>query len=141
MQNSIKQDKSKLPLFLSVIHAGFPSSADDYIEKVLDLNELVISTPEATFYVRVSGDSMKNAGIWDGDILVVDRALNPTHKAIIVAILNNEFTVKRLYIRGQDIYLLPANPIYKPIKISEEMEFQVWGVVRAVVHIFDHRRK
>jgi len=116
-------------LFVTPVHAGFPSPADDYRENKLDLNELVIQHPEATFYVRVSGDSMRLAGIDTGDILVVDRAKSAIHNAIVVAIVDGEFTVKRLVIRGEELYLMPENPHYPPLKIAGEMEFQVWGVV------------
>ena len=121
--------KPHVPLFLSPIHAGFPSPADDYTEKKLDLNELLIQHPQATFYVRVTGDSMRQDCINEGDILVVDRSLNAYHNAIIVALINGEFTVKRLYHKGESIYLMPANTKYKPMRITESMNFQVWGVV------------
>ncbi len=119
----------KIPLLLSFVHASFPSPADDYKERPLDLDELVIQHPGATFYVKVSGESMKDAGITDGDVLVVDRAINATHNAIIVAVLNGEFTVKRLHQENETIYLVPANPLYQPIQVTEDMHFQVWGVV------------
>ena len=121
-------------LFLARISCGFPSPADDYAEQPLDLNELVISHPAATFYVRVSGDSMKNAAICDGDIVVVDRAQLPATDSIIVACLHGAFTIKRLSIKGEHVFLVPANPAYTAIRVSEEMEFQVWGVVTYCVH-------
>jgi DNA polymerase V len=114
---------------LSFVHASFPSPADDYKERPLDLDELVIQHPEATFYVKVSGESMKDAGIADGDVLVVDRAIDATHNAIIVAVLNGDFTVKRLHQEDETIYLVPANPMYQPVQVTEEMNFQIWGVV------------
>jgi DNA polymerase V len=119
----------KIPLLFSFVHASFPSPADDYKERPLDLDELVIQHPEATFYVKVSGESMKDAGITDGDVLVVDRAIDATHNAIIVAVLNGEFTVKRLHQEDETIYLVPANPLYQPVQVTEDMHFQVWGVV------------
>jgi DNA polymerase V len=119
---------------ISSVPAGFPSPADDYKANKLDLDELVIHNPQATFYVRVSGDSMKNAGIENGDIVVVDRSLDATHNAIIVAILNGGFTLKRLYDKDGARYLVPANRLYKPIKVTQEMEFQVWGVVTYCIH-------
>jgi len=125
-----------VPVFLAHIPCGFPSPADDFREPSLDLNELVILHPDATFLVRVSGDSMKQAGIHDGDIIVVDRAITPVHASIIVARLNDKFTVKRLYLKGESVYLLPANSHYQPIKITSELDFEVWGVVVAVVHLF-----
>ncbi len=126
--------KPHVPLFLSPIYAGFPSPADDYTEKSLDLNELVIQNPGATFYVRVRGDSMKGAGIKAGDVVVVDRAITAKHNAVIVALINGEFTLKRLYHRNNTLYLVPEHPSYETIKIVEGMEFQVWGVVTYCIH-------
>lgn len=123
-----------LPVFSSTVQGGFPSPADDYIEKQLDLNELMIQHPVATFYVRVEGDSMKNAFIQSGDILVVDRALKASSGKIVVAVVNGEFTVKRFCIEGGKIYLQPENEAYESISIDEESDFQVWGVVTYVIH-------
>lgn len=123
-----------LPIFTSCIQAGFPSPAEDYIEKALDLNELVIQRPAATFYVRVQGDSMQNAGIFSDDILVVDRSLTAHHKSIIVAVLDGDFTVKRLMIDNGQVYLFAENNAYGPIKIGKESQFEVWGVVTYVIH-------
>ena len=124
----------KLPLFISKMIAGFPSPADDYIEAKLDFNEFLVKHPSATFCVKVTGDSMKNAGINSGDILVVDRAITQTDNKIIVAILNGEFTVKRMSRIRNRLYLIPENSNYEPIEIKEEMDFQVWGVVTHVIH-------
>ncbi|WP_079988708.1 LexA family protein [Candidatus Protochlamydia sp. W-9] len=123
-----------LPLFNSFIQAGFPSPADDYIEKALDLNELVIQRPAATFYVKVQGDSMQDVGIFSGDILVVDRSLTAYHKSIIVAVLDGEFTVKRLSVETERTYLLAENSAYPPLKLNPESQFEVWGVVTYVIH-------
>jgi DNA polymerase V len=124
-----------LPSFLEGVSAGFPSPANDYIDKQLDLNELVIKHPSATFFVRVSGDSMVNAGIQSGDVLVVDRALEVSDGKIVIAVLNGEFTVKRIRIDPKgSVCLLPENASYKPIEISAESDFQVWGVVTYVIH-------
>jgi DNA polymerase V len=123
-----------LPLFASHISCGFPSPADDYVETTLDLNELVIAHPEATFYARVSGDSMINAAICDGDILIIDRARKARQNSIVLALLNEEFTVKRLHKRGATILLMPENPAYEPICITDEMDFQIWGVVTYCIH-------
>ena len=125
----IQSSNLKIPLFLSFVRVSFPSPADDYEERPLDLDELVIQHPEATFYVRVSGESMQDAGIDDGDVLVVDRAIDARHNAIIVAILNGKFTVKRLHQEKETTYLVPANAMYKPVRVTEDMNFQVWGVV------------
>lgn len=121
-----------LPLFSHHVAAGFPSPAQDYIERTLDLNELCIRHPTATFFVKVSGESMKNAGIYHEDILVVDRALQAKHGDIIVASLNQEFTVKELQLKPQ-LQLLPHNPAFPVITIGAADEFEVFGVVTSVV--------
>jgi len=123
-----------IPLFLQMISAGFPSPAEDYIDKRLDLNEYLIKHPSATFFVRVEGDSMINAGIHHGDILIVDRALEPAHKKIIVAVINGEMTVKRMHKIKDTLYLLPENDNFETITVRDEMDFQVWGVVAHVIH-------
>ncbi|HIC51309.1 MAG TPA: translesion error-prone DNA polymerase V autoproteolytic subunit [Candidatus Marinimicrobia bacterium] len=124
----------KIPLFESGVSAGFPSPADDYLDLPIDLNEFLIKHPSATFYVRVKGNSMEGAGIRNGDLLIVDRAEEPRNKSIVLGIINGEFTVKRIKKKGSDLYLMPDNPDYKPIKIDDNMNFQVWGVVTYVVH-------
>jgi DNA polymerase V len=123
-----------LPLFDSPISAGFPSPADDYIDLSLDLNKQLIEHPSATFYVRVKGSSMKNAHIANGDILIVDRSLEARNNDIVLCVLNGEFTVKKLLMRNKEIYLIPENENFEPIKINETMDFQVWGVVSFVIH-------
>lgn len=121
-----------IPLHLNSVKAGFPSPADDFAENYLDLNEYLIQRPTSTFFVRVSGDSMINAGINSGNILIVDRSLDYYNNSIVVAIVDNEFTVKRLkYINSQP-YLYPENPNYKPIKLKVSDE--VWGVVTSVIN-------
>ncbi|HOP64410.1 MAG TPA: translesion error-prone DNA polymerase V autoproteolytic subunit [Spirochaetota bacterium] len=124
----------EFPLFVVRVAAGFPSPADDYIENTLDLNDYLIEHPAATFFVRVAGDSMTGAGINSGDILIVDRALTPRNGSIVVAILDGEFTVKRFSRLKGRIFLLPENPSYEPIEITEGAEFEVWGVVAHVIH-------
>ena len=125
----------KTPLFLSRIHAGFPSPADDFIESSIDLNEQLIQHPEATFFLRVSGDSMIGAGIHDGDLLIVDRALEAKSGRIVIAALNGEMTVKRLQILDdRKINLLPENNKYQPIAVLDGADFQIWGVVTQVIH-------
>lgn len=123
-----------LPMFLESVSAGFPSPADDYMESKLDLNDLLIKNPAATFFVRVTGDSMINSAIYSGDILVVDRSLDPKEGSIVIAVINGELTVKRLIYKDSYIYLVPENKFYQPIKITEDMNFEVWGVVRSVIH-------
>ena len=124
----------KIPLFESGVSAGFPSPADDYMDLPIDLNEFLIKHPAATFYVRVKGNSMEGAGIRNGDLLIVDRAEEPRNKSIVLGVINGEFTVKRIKKKGSDLYLMPDNPEFKPIKIDNNMDFQVWGVVTYVVH-------
>jgi DNA polymerase V len=124
----------KIPLFESGVSAGFPSPADDYLDLPIDLNEFLIKHPAATFYVRVKGNSMEGAGIRNGDLLIVDRAEDPRNKSIVLGVIDGEFTVKRIKKKGSDLYLMPDNPEFKPIKINDNMDFQVWGVVTYVVH-------
>lgn len=123
-----------LPMFLESVSAGFPSPAEDYLEDKLDLNDLLIRNPASTFFVRVTGDSMINSGIHSGDILVVDRSLDPKDGSIVIAVINGELTVKRLSRYNGNISLVPENPNYKKINITAEMNFEVWGVVSSVIH-------
>lgn len=124
---------SRLSLALAPnIKAGFPSPADDYLRDSLDFNRDLIKNPEATFYGRVSGDSMRDAGINEGDIAVIDRSLQPTDGDVIVAYVNEEFTIKYLDLTHKEegyIELQPANPEYSPIRINSTDNFRVWGVV------------
>lgn len=129
----IKKLDLHMPLYGGVA-AGFPSPADDYLEEYLDVGEYLVQNPASTFFVRVQGESMTGDSIHPGDILVVDRSLTPKHRDIVIAILNTEFTVKRLHQQGGIIRLLPANPAYRVIEISEGDQFQVWGVVAHVLH-------
>lgn len=124
----------KLQFFLNPVTAGFPSPASDYVDRSLDLNEILIKNKVATFLVRALGDSMINAGIFSGDILIVDKSLTPSHKNIVVAILNGEFTVKRFIKEKDKIILRPENLKYKDIEISSEDDFKIWGVVSFVIH-------
>ncbi len=122
--------------FTSRVEAGFPSPADDYLEGTLDLNEHLIRRPAATFFLRVSGDSMTGAGIYPGDILIVDRSLTPADGRIVIAVVDGELTVKRLSRRRGRIRLLPENPRYPPIEITAEQDLRVWGVVVHAIHSF-----
>lgn len=121
-----------LPLYTTNIKAGFPSPADDFLDKSIDLNEHLIPHPAATFLVTVSGDSMIGAGIFPGDILIVDKSLESKHRDIVIAVIDNEFTVKRLIKSVKGNFLYPENPAYHPIKLSEGS--QIWGVVTYVIH-------
>ncbi len=120
------------------ISAGFPSPAEDYIEQALDLNKFLIAQPSATFMAWVRGDSMIGAGIFDRDLLIIDRSLEPVHKSIVLAHLNGEFTLKRLIKQHGKVFLYPENPKYSPIEISEEMDFKVWGVLRHSIRMNFH---
>jgi DNA polymerase V len=124
----------QLPLYLSRIKAGFPSPAEDYLDKKLDLNEHLIKHPASTFFVKVKGDSMTGAGITSGDILIVDRSLEPKDKSIVVAVVNGDFTVKRIYKDGTRLFLVAENPQYPLIEIKDGMDFEVWGMVVHVIH-------
>jgi len=123
-----------IPFYQSNVPAGFPSPAEDFMDLDLNLQEYLVQNPSATFCVRVTGDSMQNAGIYSGDVMVVDRALEPQNNTIVLAILDGEFTVKRIQKKGQELYLKPENSKFKPIQITEEMNFQVWGVVTHIIH-------
>jgi len=124
----------ELPLAGTAIAAGFPSPAEEYLDLVLDLNKELVKHPAATFYARVKGGSMVDASIQDGDLLVIDKALEPKEGSIAVCYLDGEFTVKRLAMREEGVYLMPANAEFKPIRITEENEFLVWGIVAYVIH-------
>ncbi|MDH3359649.1 MAG: translesion error-prone DNA polymerase V autoproteolytic subunit [Desulfobulbaceae bacterium] len=124
----------KRPLFACSVSAGFPSPADDYIEGKLDLNELMVANPAATFFVRVSGDSMIGAGIHHNDILVVDRSLEPVSGKVVIAVVDGELTVKRLARKGESVCLKAENPDYPDIKMSEGATCEIWGVASFVVH-------
>lgn len=122
------------PYFACGVSAGFPSPAADYIQKTLDLNELLVQHPASTFFVRVKGTSMIDAGLHDGDLLIVDRSLQAKHRSVVLAILNSDFTVKRFLKTKAGIFLKPENPSYAPIAITEDMDFEVWGVVTDIIH-------
>ena len=128
------QNKSYHQFYSCAVTAGFPSPADDYLESKLDLNDYLIKHPSATFFVRVVGDSMVNAGIHNNDIIIVDRSIKPKHGKIIVAALDGQMTVKRLYRRDKKVILLPENNLFKPIEISDSMEIVIWGVATNVIH-------
>lgn len=115
------------------ISAGFPSPADDFKEQRLSLDEELIKNKEATFYARVSGQSMIGAGLDDNDLLIVDRSLEPKNNKIAVCFLDGEFTVKRLKVEKGEVWLQPENPDYPPIKVTEENDFVIWGIVTNVI--------
>ena len=119
------------------VSAGFPSRADDYKERKLDLNDLLIKQPEATFFAKATGDSMIGAGIHDGDMLIVDRSITASDGKIVIAVVNGELTVKRLKIVGRTTQLHSENSKYSPIILCEGDNTSVWGVVTNVVHPLD----
>lgn len=121
-------------LYQSRVAAGFPSPADDDREGQLDLNRYLIDRPAATFFVRVQGDSMLNAGIHPGDLLIVDRSREVADGTVIIAVVNGELTVKRLRRTAEQVLLCPENAQYQPLTVTEEMDFHIWGVVRHVIH-------
>ena len=123
-----------LPLFSGKVAAGFPSPADDYVEKTLDLNQLLVQKPAATFFVRAQGESMLGVGIHPNDILIVDRSIEPVPGKIVICALNGELTVKRLERDNEQWQLKAANPAYPDMAIHEELELVVWGVVTNVIH-------
>jgi DNA polymerase V len=124
----------RIPLYTCPVSAGFPSPADEYIEGKLDLNRYLVHHPTATFFVRVAGNSMTGAGIHEGDLLIVDRSLEPRNGRVIIAVINGELLVKRLKIEGKQPYLIAEHQDYPPLAITEAMEFQIWGVVTNVIH-------
>jgi len=123
-----------IPIFQESVAAGFPSPAEDYIDMDLNLHDYLVQNPSATFCVKAIGESMKDAGIQSGDIMLVDRSLKPENRSIVLAIIDGEFTVKRVNVANDALYLLPENDSFTSIKITEEMDFQVWGVVTYIIH-------
>ena len=115
------------------ISAGFPSPAEDFKQERLSLDNELIKNKEATFFARVSGQSMIDAGLSDNDLLVIDRSLSPAHNKIAVCFLDGEFTVKRLKVEKDEVWLQPENKSYQPIKITEENDFVIWGIVTNVI--------
>lgn len=135
--NSIKIDLTtnlELPLFSSSVACGFPSPADDHMDASLDLNLHLVKHPAATFFVRAEGESMCDAGILHGDLLLVDKSLSPKDNSIVIAILNGELTVKCLKIIASKAFLYPANKNYRPIPIADLDGLQIWGVVTYAIH-------
>ncbi len=126
--------KRKQPFFTANVPAGFPSPADDYKEEKLDLNKHLIRNPAATYFVRVTGDSMIGAGIHSGDLLVVDRSVEPRDKKVVIANINGDLTVKRIRIKRNKISLEPENADFATQEIHPEADFEVWGVVTNVIH-------
>lgn len=118
------------------LRAGFPAEASSYDGKTIDLNSELIRHPESTFFARIKGNSMVDYGIDDGDLAVVDRSLEPTTGRIAVCYINGEFTLKRIEIKKDGLWLMPGNPEFQPLKVREESEFQVWGILIYVIKKF-----
>jgi DNA polymerase V len=123
----------RIPFIKEGVSAGFPSPAADFMETNIDLNKELSENPLATFYIKVKGNSMIDAGINDKDVLVVDRSLEPRNKAIAICFIDGEFTVKRIQLEKDCLYLVPENPNYSPIKVTEENQLIIWGIVTYVI--------
>ena len=123
-----------IPMFTDSVQAGFPSPAEDYMDLDLNLQDHLIQNPSTTFCVRAVGESMKDAGIQSGDIMLVDKSLTPKNRSIVLAVIDGEFTVKRVNVNEKELYLVPENENSSPIRITQEMDFQVWGVVTYIIH-------
>ncbi len=134
--SALTDTELELPLVAEGISAGFPSPALDFVDISIDLNKHLIKHPSATFYGRVKGQSLKNAGINDGDLLIIDRSLEPANGKIAVCYIDGEFTAKRIKLEKKEVWLMPENEDYKPIKITEENNFIVWGIVTHVIKSF-----
>ena len=119
----------ELPFVDVGISAGFPSPADDFLELTIDLNKHLIKHKDSTFFAKVKGHSMKNAGIFDGDLLIIDKSLAPQDGKIAICQIDGEFTVKRIKIENEVVWLIAENEDYKPIKVTEENELMIWGIV------------
>lgn len=133
LYSATTETELSLPFLSADISAGFPSPALDFVDLTIDLNKHLIKHPAATFYGRVKGDSMRDAGIDDGDLLVIDRSLEPRNGKIAVCYLDGEFTLKRIKISHGTVWLMPANPNYEPIKVEEGNELIIWGIVTHVI--------
>lgn len=126
----------ELPYVDDGIKAGFPSPASDFLDLSIDLNKELIKHPNATFYGRVKGESMKNVGISDGDLLIIDKSLEPINGKIAVCFIDGEFTLKRIKLETDYCLLLPENEDYQPIKVTQENDFMIWGILIHVIKSF-----
>ncbi len=126
----------ELPLVTEGISAGFPSPALDFVDQTIDLNKQLVRHPSATFYGRVKGISLKDAGIDDEDLLVIDRSIEPESGKIAVCYIDGEFTAKRIDVRNDELWLMPENDAYPPIKVEEDSDFVIWGIVTHVIKSF-----
>ena len=128
------EELKDLPIYENAVQCGFPSPADDFLDLDINLNDYLVKHKSATFCVKVNGSSMDGVGIHSGDVLIVDRAESVKNNSIVLAVIDNEFTVKSIKKNAGKLYLNPANDNYKPIEITEDMNFHVWGVVTFVIH-------
>lgn len=123
-----------LPYADGGVRAGFPSPAQDYMDRSIDLNRELVPHPESTFYGRVEGDSMEDRGIFEGDIMVIDKSLEPRNGDVAVCMVDGEYTVKFVEFHADHVMLIPANPAYRPLRVEADEQFDVWGVVTYVIH-------
>lgn len=131
--SALSETELEIPMIPGGISAGFPSPALDFIDLTIDLNKHLIKHPSATFYGRVKGESMKDAGIFDNDLLIIDKSLEPVNGKIAVCYIDGEFTLKRIKLENKEVWLMPANTEYKPIKIEEYNNLIIWGIVTHVI--------
>ena len=134
--SALTETELELPLVSEGISAGFPSPALDFVDLTIDLNKHLIKHPSSTFYGRVKGQSMKDEGINDGDLLVIDKSLDPIDGKIAVCYIDGEFTIKRIILSKNICWLMPANENYKPIKVTDDNDFLIWGIVTHVIKSF-----
>jgi len=134
--SSVSETELELPFVKNGISAGFPSPADDFLDAGIDLNKELIKNPNSTFYGKVKGDSMKDVGIHNGDLLIIDKSLEPKNGKIAVCYIDGEFTVKKIRLEKDFCWLLAANEDYKPIRVSAENDFIIWGIVTNVIKFF-----
>lgn len=127
------ESELRIPFVKDGVSAGFPSPAADFMENSIDLNKALSENPLATFYIRVNGNSMIDAGINHEDVLVIDRSLEPQNNKIAICFIDGEFTVKRIQLKKDCLYLMPENPNYSPIKVTEENQLIIWGIVTYVI--------
>lgn len=135
----LETTRFQLPLFATPVRAGFPNPADDHIEQGIDLNEYLIQNAPATFLLQVTGESMTGAGIFPGDVVIVDKSLAPQQNDVVIAIVEGEFTIKRMERQNGHVLLKPENPTFDTLVITPEMDASVWGVVTFTLH--RHRPK
>jgi DNA polymerase V len=131
--SALTDTKLEIPMVSGGISAGFPSPALDFVDLSIDLNKHLIKHPSATFYGRVKGHSMKDEGINDGDLLVIDKSLDPVNGKVAVCYIDGEFTIKKIKFEENACWLVPANEKYKPIKVTPDNEFIIWGIVTHVI--------